>query len=477
MTAPVRLEAVRAVEAIDPPPDPFPRSRSLLRTGILLLLVVSPLPFASVRPGAVLGVELASFALGAAALVLLARGGGVASLPRPARLALACALGIVLLGALQLVPLPPSLAASLGTPGAPAREAVAPFVPEASAAPVPWSLSPPDTVDAVARLAAYVALGLAAAVAFREPRHLVPLAATLVLSGTFQAVYGGGEYLSGSNRIFGYEKKHYLDCATGTFINRNHFAGYLAAIVPFAFALAARARVHADPKDPFRARVASWGWIAAAALLFLGILLSQSRGGLAAALASTAAYALLARSGRPSLRLVVATLAIPAAFLLWRDTRVPLERVVDLDEEVVSSSGRATVWATSLGVAARFPVIGTGLGTFEEAFKSLGSRDVGLRYDHAHNDPVQAFVEGGAVALLLLGGIVGAVGVAAWGARGGSGDTLVLAAIAGLVAIGLHAFVDFGLRIPAVGVVAATAIGVASHNLRSSATARIPGAS
>ncbi|HEX6851821.1 MAG TPA: O-antigen ligase family protein [Candidatus Polarisedimenticolaceae bacterium] len=464
--APAGPEPVRAVETTPPGPDPLERPRSILRAGVLALLVLTPLPFASVHAGAVLAIEIASALLGAFALVLFAR--DAAPLPRPALLVLACALGIALVGVIQLAPLPAPLAASLGAPGAPARAAIAPFVPEAAPESAPWSLSPADTSDALARFVGYVALGLAAAVAFREPRHLAALAVTLVLCGVFQAVYGGGEYLSGSNRIFGYEKKHYVDCATGTFINRNHFAGYLAAILPFAFALAARAKASADPKDPFRARVASWGWIAAAALLFLGILLSQSRGGLAAALAAVAAYALLARAGRPSLRLVLATLAIPAAFLLWRDTRVPLERVADLDQEVVSTSGRAAVWKTSLGVAARFPIVGTGLGTFEEAFRSLGSRDVGARYDHAHNDPIQAGVEGGVVSALLLLSLGTATFSRRSTVRFASLQTAQSATLASIAAITVHSLVDFGVRIPALAVLLAVvlAVGNALPNAR-----------
>ena len=54
------------------------------------------------------------------------------------------------------------------------------------------------------------------------------------LIAAIQALYGATEYLSHHQHIFGYSKKHYLDSATGTFINRNHFAAYLAMGLPFA---------------------------------------------------------------------------------------------------------------------------------------------------------------------------------------------------------------------------------------------------
>jgi len=64
---------------------------------------------------------------------------------------------------------------------------------------------------------------------------------TLAGAGAFQAIYGLAEYFSGHQRIFGYVKTRYTEVATGTFINRNHYAGYLEMTLPLTIALAATA--------------------------------------------------------------------------------------------------------------------------------------------------------------------------------------------------------------------------------------------
>jgi len=50
------------------------------------------------------------------------------------------------------------------------------------------------------------------------------------------------QYLTGLAADFHLRQKYYLEEATGTYINRNHFAGFLEMILPFAVVLALRWR-------------------------------------------------------------------------------------------------------------------------------------------------------------------------------------------------------------------------------------------
>jgi len=60
-----------------------------------------------------------------------------------------------------------------------------------------------------------------------DKRRLILLAQILVISGVFQAAYGSLMTLSGTEYGFFFEKEYYRGVSTGTFINRNHLAGYL----------------------------------------------------------------------------------------------------------------------------------------------------------------------------------------------------------------------------------------------------------
>jgi len=65
-------------------------------------------------------------------------------------------------------------------------------------------------------------------------REVQWLVVVLVSAGIFQAVYGLIEYLSGTGRIFGYKNIWGQGSAFGTFINRDHYAGFLEMIFPLS---------------------------------------------------------------------------------------------------------------------------------------------------------------------------------------------------------------------------------------------------
>ena len=58
------------------------------------------------------------------------------------------------------------------------------------------------------------------------------MATALLFSAAFQALYGLIVVASGYDRIWHVEKTVFLDAATGTWVNRNHFADYLAMALP-----------------------------------------------------------------------------------------------------------------------------------------------------------------------------------------------------------------------------------------------------
>jgi len=63
----------------------------------------------------------------------------------------------------------------------------------------------------------------------------------LIALGAFEAFYGFWcSIWPGWQQIFAYVKKYYVEDATGTYINRNHFAGFLEMTLPFTVALALR---------------------------------------------------------------------------------------------------------------------------------------------------------------------------------------------------------------------------------------------
>ena len=430
------------------------RLRAALQCGVLALLLLTPLPYGSVQPGAVLAIELTAAALGLATILLIGRDENAAAAVPKVPLAI-CA-GVIALGILQLAPLPFSIAEKFN----PTADLVRPLIPYLSPDHPPavsWSVAAAETTNALLRFVAYVLIGLAAAVAFDTERSRHRFTLVLVTTAVFQAAYGSGEYLTGRQHIFGFAKQYFLESATGTFINRNHFATLLAIALPFALTLAIprhgtrhklgwRERLVRLSKGPELWRLSA---VLASALLWMGLLLSQSRAGLFAALAGAAIVLFHFRGTRAARWTAAIGTGVLLVLLTLEVALAPGERFFNVKYDLGERGGRLTVWRDSLSLVHARPVLGWGFGTFESAFPMVRSEGIEKLYDHAHNDWVEWTTEGGALALLAAAALL------AFALR--RGDTASKAALA---AVALHAVWDFSLRIPAVAVATAAVMGL-----------------
>ena len=121
----------------------------------------------------------------------------------------------------------------------------------------------------------------------------------------------------------------------------------------------------------------------------------------------------------------------------------------------LSSNGRLDTWESALKDARAHPALGSGAGTFERWW--LENRDVGLKVRDAHNLYVETLAELGPVGLAALFAIVVLPLVAAIRARR---NPLVAPALAGFVALVVHAGVDWDWEVPAVMIAGLTCAGV-----------------
>src|SRR5438046_8159476 len=101
-------------------------------------------------------------------------------------------------------------------------------------------MAPYQTVSHLLLLVTYLTAFFLTVFLCRDRDAKKRLVFALVSLGAFEALYGLIQYLTGWQQIFAYVKKYYLEEATGTYINRNHFAGFLEMILPFVIVLALR---------------------------------------------------------------------------------------------------------------------------------------------------------------------------------------------------------------------------------------------
>ena len=317
---------------------------------------------------------------------------------RGAVLAIALAYVLVLF---QLVPLPPSIWATL-----PGHDIYASVARETgSTGWRPLTLAPDLTLNAITGLLPATAFALLALMLdfrgrLRLAYWLVGIACVSALLGLLQLAPGGN-----SLHLF---RTSSADSAVGLFANRNHQAVLMALALPLLGALGAiRLREEVRP-GAVLAAIAS-----IAALLVIAIAAAGSRMGLMlGAIGVVAAISIFlscsergafALPRRPALwagGLAALLVALaPIVLLIARSGAIERLTSTDAIEET-----RVAALGPMLEAARAFMPFGAGFGTFEPVFQRFEPNALlsTIYLNQAHNEPVQLAIEGGAAALVLL---------------------------------------------------------------------------
>lgn len=443
----------------------------LVEGSLILGVVLAVLAFGGAEPVTFAIVQL--IFLGAAA-VLVVRGVGPAErFTRQALFVPSLLLGVVLL---QLCPLPASWVARLA-----GREDSA-----AGIRPNCWSIEPHSTqIQFLILLTCLTAFYIAQLVGKdRGPKQRLVI--SLVGLGTLEAFYGLVQYLSGWQRIFAYTKKYDLEEATGTYINRNHFAGLLEMILPFSVALVLYEYGKLRGNDPQRATTLKEVMLrrsvqrfvlclCIAVVIFAALIFSRSRMGIISASASMLViFGLLLisrRHGKAGLMLFSVFVVLSIGLAIWIGPGPIVSRFENVGQEYsIRDQSRLSVWRDALGLIERHPLLGTGLGTFPIAYTSVQTAFLGQFVNHAHNDYVELVSDLGLpVALILFASFFAILARAARAFRRAAGNfdrAIALGCVGSLVAILLHSLTDFNLYMPANALIFSVVLGLAISTQR-----------
>jgi len=253
--------------------------------------------------------------------------------------------------------------------------------------------------------------------------------------------------------------------ATGTYINKNHFAAMIAMALPMLLALWAiemlpvvthRGEVlrehprNADMKFALRAFFSML-----AIVLLIALLLSRSRAGITAGLVAFA-LAILALVWRAATVQVKVALTLVAAGAVVLGAFIGLTPVLERfapDAFSMEYASRMELAGATLKAAFDFLPFGSGLGTFADLFRRYqGGRITGFA-DHAHNDYAELILELGVAGLVIIVLLVAAYALrwrSVWRERASRRlRFLQVAAGLGMLAMILHGLFDFNFHIPA----------------------------
>ncbi|MBO1923325.1 O-antigen ligase [Thiomicrorhabdus sp. 6S3-12] len=254
---------------------------------------------------------------------------------------------------------------------------------------------------------------------FYQRNALTKLIAVIVISGVFQAFYGTSMVLGAMDSLF-YSKAYYLHDASGSFVNRNHLAGYLVMTISLGIGLMLAFR---DGR--------AWNWRNFMALLVsskmkirlalvimvIGLVMSHSRMGNTAffvglvIIGSLFIFTLREHRLRNSLLLisfvVIDLIIISQYFGLERLKERLLHTEISLTEQegkmlVDINDLRSPIFQKSVALLKESPLVGIGAGSYETAFTPLAGPNFGGRVDHAHNDYLEFLIEYGLFGALPL---------------------------------------------------------------------------
>lgn len=322
--------------------------------------------------------------------------------------------------------------------------------------PIAGSLSPSATERAALWLLPALALYLTVLqMTQKQRRHLV---AALVVWVFIGAVLGLMQKFNGADSLLYFYSNTNKGLAVGLFANNNHYAIAMAAALPLIWAdlvwrFSRRGSYHGHPL-----------WLALVigmALVFIiGFMLSGSRAGLVLGIFGCLLMlpAVIAADQHQGAKHwlfaamavgVVLSIQLGLYFIMLQFAPDPL-----LD-------ARWQIGVVSREAAAAFAPVGSGPGTFVNAFQSVDGLLFGpLIVNHAHNDYLELWLESRWLAAIPAAVLVLAFfvqGVRLW-FRSGSCEVhtvlLARAAWVGLLLLLLHSLVDYPLRTTALSVMA-----------------------
>jgi putative inorganic carbon (HCO3(-)) transporter len=281
---------------------------------------------------------------------------------------------------------------------------------------------------------------------------------TVLIASVFQALFGLFHFLSESESVLGlWNKQYYLNDATGTFINRNHFAGMLAMCWPMVVSaiIAKRPILFGKLKASSRAAIA----LLYSVIILAALLTSHSRMGTAAAFLGLVTWSVIFfkhrsnERGKFSQLLPFTGLVLLLLFAVWFGVEDIALRYATLE----NGDSRLDVWRAMFDLSWFAWLVGIGPGSFEDVFHLVQPSGQTVRFVYAHNDYLEFVLEFGLIFALVIASafiylVYKALPRGDYAQRAG--------ALGALAAIALHSTVDFNLQIPGSALFAWVALGL-----------------
>jgi O-antigen ligase len=308
------------------------------------------------------------------------------------------------------------------------------------------------------RLGALVLAAILAAHFTNSITRLSMLANALIVVALLSAVFGIVRLTMQHGEGFVLPSLHW-EGGFAQFINKNHFAFLIEPAVGLLIAMILF-RKNVGPRKLI--------YFSALILLWAGLVMSRSRGGLLAVSMQMIVAALFfiyarANSTQDNRRSIgIAAISVFAILVAVVGTTVWLggdqlstgvetvtTEMASGDENAVGAR-RRDIWRATLQMARAHPIAGAGLGGYWAGIPAYHEASGVLSPQQGHNDYLELLASGGLIGMALFGWFVVVLGQQirrTLATSTGIQRVFAVGAIIGIVGVGVHSLVDFGLHI------------------------------
>lgn len=334
------------------------------------------------------------------------------------------------------------------------------------------SFAPQLTLYEIIKYICYFLFGYLVFKYVKTKKEIEIFVLVLIICAVFQSFYGLMEYLGGTERIFGYEKEWGLGSASGSYINSNHFAGFLEMIFPISIGyLLARVNFFSMKKELSLREKILWfsqeglqksiilGTVSI--IVGIGIVFSRSRSGISVFFLTFFMMIILISVGGSKQSAGISrgksfqkTIRIVFLGVLLSTILIGIDPIIQKFSRVsLAKARRPVIFNDTVDLIESFPLFGTGAGTYVYAYTLKEKKYSPKITDHAHNDYLEFLAEcglvgGGILILFALGALV-YVFIKWMRRRDYFVRGIGLGCIMGITALLIHSISDFNLHIPA----------------------------
>ena len=308
-------------------------------------------------------------------------------------------------------------------------------------------------------------------------RDVKILISILLIVSFLEAIYGLIQALVPSIGVLWIDYiKAYLGDARGTYINRNHFAGFMEMMLPLGLGytlaigswhekMSLKAVISSDrPNFQF---FLSIGLV----VMTLALLLSKSRAGIFGGVLGFLTFILLMRSSSGELpRSFWVMISVIIGMVSFYSLKIGIDPVLERFLRISKETTRLDIWHDSMAMIKDHP-LGIGLAAFKQVFPVYNASNFSdSQFIYLHNDYLQLLVETGWIGFLaLVGGFYIFLVQSVFKIRKMHLQSdpmkyfLAIGALSGLVSIAFHSFFDFNLHMPANAVYFVMLMGIVYH--------------